>query len=283
VTQRVGALQDHYLSRRRPLGEARVLWEIGEEGCDVRVLRARLDLDAGYLSRLLRSLEADRLVKVGSSPADRRVRTARLTAKGRRERIELDRRSDELARSMLEPLEPQQQEQLVRAMAEVARLLTGALVRIDVVDPAEPLARHCLREYFAELDRRFDAGYDPEVALPALAEEMRPPAGGFLVASLRDEPIACGGIKLHGREPAELKRMWVAPSTRGLGVGRRLLGELEAWADAHGAPAVRLETNRALVEAIGLYRSSGYREVEAFNDEPYGDHWFEKPLRSTSR
>ena len=278
VTQRIGALDDRYLARGRPLGEARVLWEIGEAGCDVRTLRSRLDLDAGYLSRLLRSLEADGLVTVGASPTDRRVRRARLSRKGRRERTELDRRSDDLARSFLEPLSSDERQRLVRSMAEVERLLVAALVEIDVVDPDDPPARHCLHEYFAELDRRFDTGYDPSVALPALAHEMRMPAGGFLVASLHGEPIACGAIKLHGREPAELKRMWVAADARGLGLGRRMLSSLEAWAADHGAHAVRLETNRTLVEAIAMYRSSGYREVPAFNDEPYGDHWFEKRL-----
>ena len=86
VTQRVGALDDQYLARDRPLGEARLLWEIGPEGCDVRALRARLDLDSGYLSRLLRSLEADGLVSVGRATDDRRVRTARLTPAGLAER-----------------------------------------------------------------------------------------------------------------------------------------------------------------------------------------------------
>ena len=79
--------------------------------------------------------------------------------------------------------------------------------------------------------------------------------------------------------PAELKRMWVAPEYRGLGLGRRLLLELERHARRAGARAVRLETNRALKEAIQLYRRSGYREVTAFNDEPYAHHWFEKRLR----
>ena len=72
--------------------------------------------------------------------------------------------------------------------------------------------------------------------------------------------------------------MWVADTARGHGLGRRLLVELEACAARSGAPAVRLETNRALVEAIALYRSAGYREVAAFNDEPFAHHWFEKPL-----
>jgi ribosomal protein S18 acetylase RimI-like enzyme len=72
--------------------------------------------------------------------------------------------------------------------------------------------------------------------------------------------------------------MWIAPSARGLGLGRRLLAELEEHARRRGARAVRLETNRALVEAIALYRSAGYVETEPFNDEPYADHWFEKEL-----
>jgi ribosomal protein S18 acetylase RimI-like enzyme len=72
--------------------------------------------------------------------------------------------------------------------------------------------------------------------------------------------------------------MWVAESARGLGLGRRLLSELEAWAGQRGARTLRLETNRALTEAIALYRSAGYREVPAFNDEPFAHHWFEKTL-----
>ncbi len=98
------------------------------------------------------------------------------------------------------------------------------------------------------------------------------------MATLRGEPVGCGGLKFHGDEPTELKRMWVAESARGLGIGRRLLGELESRAAANGARVVRLETNRALTEATSLYRSAGYREVDAFNDEPYAHHWFEKQL-----
>ena len=278
VSQRIGALDDHYLSRDRPLGEARVLWEIGEDGADVRDLRAGLDLDSGYLSRLLQALERDGLVSVRPSAADRRVRTAQLTAAGRRERRVLERRSDELARSFLTPLGERQQEQLVAAMGEVERLLSAALVRIDVADPARPEARACLTAYVAELGRRFDAGFDPARSISAELHELRPPAGLFLVATLHSEPVGCGALKLHGREPAELKRMWVADGARGLGIGRRLLEELEQRAMAAGARAVRLETNRTLREAIGLYRSAGYVEVAAFNDEPYAHHWFEKRL-----
>jgi DNA-binding MarR family transcriptional regulator/GNAT superfamily N-acetyltransferase len=278
VTQRVGALEDRYLARGRPLGEARVLWEIGDVGCDVRSLRSRLDLDSGYLSRLLRSLEAEGLVSVGPNEGDRRVRTARLTPAGAAERAVLDRRSDELARSFLEPLGEGQRAQLVSSMADVERLLTAALVDIETVDPARPAAQYCLNAYFAELDRRFDAGFDPSLSSAPDLETMRPPAGLFLIATLRREPIGCGGLQFHGDSPPDVKRMWVAESARGLGIGRRLLAELERLAAAAGSRVLRLETNRSLREAISLYRSSGYREVEAFNDERYAHHWFEKRL-----
>src|ERR687895_1770659 len=97
VTQRVGALDDHYLARDRPLGEARVLWEVGPDGCDVRSLRSRLDLDSGYLSRLLRSLEGGGLITVEPSEPDKRIRTARPTSAGLAERGVLHHRSDALA------------------------------------------------------------------------------------------------------------------------------------------------------------------------------------------
>jgi DNA-binding MarR family transcriptional regulator/GNAT superfamily N-acetyltransferase len=277
VTQRVGALDERFLARR-PLGEARLLWEIGHDGRDVRWLREQLDLDSGYLSRLLRNLESAGLVTVGPGERDRRVRTARLTAAGRRERELLDRRSDELAESLLEPLGTRQRERLVEAMADVERLLTVAMVTIEPLDPEHPHARHCLREYAAELDRRFPQGFDPALSISADAAELRQPAGLLLVAWLQGEPAGCGALKFHEDGPTELKRMWVAESARGLGLGRRLLAELEAHAARGPSPVVRLETNGTLAEAIALYRSAGYTEVERFNDEPYAHHWFEKRL-----
>ena len=152
------------------------------------------------------------------------------------------------------------------------------MVQVAPTDPAHPHARRCLQAYFSELDRRFDAGFNPAKSIPADDEELRPPAGLFLVATLKGEPIGCGALKFHGDAPVELKRMWVDESARGLGIGRRLLRELEDAAAKFGARAVRLETNKTLVEAISLYRSAGYIEVAPFNDEAYAHHWFEKTL-----
>jgi GNAT superfamily N-acetyltransferase len=210
--------------------------------------------------------------------ADGRIRTARLTAAGGAERAELDRLSDDAAASLLDPLSARQRGRLVTAMAEVERLLTASAIVTGVRDPRDPDARRCLRAYVEELSGRFDSGFDPALSISAADHEMTPPAGLFLVATLHGEPAGCGALKFHPGAPAEIKRMWVAPGVRGLGLGRRLLAELEAHAAAHGVRVLRLETNQTLTEAISLYRTAGYREVPAFNDEPYAHHWFEKEI-----
>jgi DNA-binding MarR family transcriptional regulator/ribosomal protein S18 acetylase RimI-like enzyme len=263
VTQRVGALNDMFLSRRRPLGEARVLWEIGAAGADLRELRARLDLDSGYLSRILRALEADGLVAVGPSPVDGRVRIARLTDAGADERSVLDQLANQAAADILAPLSPRQQSRLVAAMADVEQLMTASMVEIVHCDPAESVARICIEAYFSELNERFPAGFDPGRSISADDHELRPPGGLLLVAILHGNPVGCGALKLHPSAPAEIKRMWVSPTVRGLGLGRRLLAELEARAVAAGATAARLETNESLTEAIALYRASGYRATRS--------------------
>ena len=278
VTHRIGALDEAFLARKRPLGHSRVLWEIGAGGLDVRALRARLGLDSGYLSRVLRALEAEGLVVVGASPADRRVRVARLTDTGTRERALLDARSDEAATAVLTPLGSSQRARLVTAMAEVERLLQVSMVDVRPAEPRDPEARACIAAYFTELGRRFDRGFDPDRSLPATDEDLVPPSGLLLLARLHGEAVGCAALKFHGQEPAEVKRMWVAESVRGLGVGRRLLTAVEEHAAAFGVRTLHLETNRALDEAIALYRSAGYREVPPFNDEPFADHWFEKRI-----
>jgi DNA-binding MarR family transcriptional regulator len=283
VTQRVGALDEAFLARGRPLGQARVLWEIGPDGAELRALRERLGLDSGYLSRVLAALAADGLVTVGPSESDGRVRTARLTRAGLDERAELDRRNDAVASSILDPLGDAQRERLVGAMAEVERLLAASMVRIDPCDPEHPHARTSLDSYYAELAARFEHGFDVERANPDSPADLVGPNGLLIVATLAGEPVGCGVLRhheLHAGVPgwSEIKRLWVSPSVRGIGLGRRLLADLEHHAASAGAPVVRLDTNRVLTEAIAMYRAEGYREIAPFNDNPYAHHWFEKTL-----
>lgn len=282
VTQRVGALDDSYVSRGRPLAEARLLFDIGAMGgADLRELRLRLRLDSGYLSRLLRSLEGQGMVEVCKSAADGRAREVALTQEGEEEFRIYDALSDRLAEAMLAPLGSAQRQKLVAAMAEVERLIRVANLAISL-EPADSAdARWCLDRYFAELVTRFDAGFDPANGNMLTAKEMTPPAGWLLVARLDDEPVGCGALKRMDDATGEIKRVWAAPAVRGLGMGSRLMDELEALAKREGFETVKLDTNKSLTEACALYRKRGYLEIARYNDNPYAHHWFEKRLSSS--
>lgn len=278
VTQRIGLLQTSYLGQGRPFGEARLLFEIGRDGADVRDLRARLDLDSGYLSRLLRILESQGLLTVAKSSADGRVRLAALTAKGLAEVDTYDDLSDKLAQSLIDPLDDGQKQRLLDAMAEVERLLRASAVAVQVVAPASPDARWCVEHYFHELATRFDAGYDPAEDIPTQEDEFALPNGVFVVARLDGKAVACGGLKRPEADTGEIKRLWVDPATRGLGLGRKVLTALEDLAREMGLKRVRLDSNLSLPEAITLYRKAGYAEVPRFNDSPYAQVFFGKHL-----
>jgi GNAT superfamily N-acetyltransferase len=295
VAERIGALEDRFLGRGRPMSEARVLWEIGADGAEFAALGARLGVEAACLDRILQSLQRQRLVRIHPTrrPSRGRIRTRQsgprrptlrsagrisLTRAGLAERAELDRRSDAVALRLLDPLSPPQRDAFVSAVTEVERLLRASMVRFAIEDPATADARWCFQQYFTELASRFESGFDPALSISAAAPELTPPAGALFIARLRGQPVGCGALKLHGGAPAELKRMWIAPDARSLGLGRRLLEVLEGHAREAGATAVRLETNRALTEAIALYRRTGYVEVAPFNSEPYAHHWFEKQM-----
>ncbi|WP_205529185.1 GNAT family N-acetyltransferase [Microbacterium halotolerans] len=281
VTERIGALADGYLARNRSLGLDRVVWEIGRTGIDVRELRSRLGLDSGYVSRQLRSLEEEGLVTVSPSPQDGRVRRAALTARGVDELALLDQLSDDMVGSILTPLSERQRHELAEAAATVQRLFTASAVLITPVDPGLPEARRAVDAYYQTLDSRFEGGFRPEQSLPAADDAFQPPHGLFLLATLKGRAVGCISITSVTESVAELRRLWVSPDVRGLGIGRRLLETAEEAGRSLGASLIRLETNKALTEAISLYRASGYREVAAFNKEPYAHHWFEKTLHGS--
>lgn len=277
ISRHIGALEDNFLGRKRPLGASRVIYEIGDSRLEIRTLRQRLGLDSGYASRLVSDLATEGLVKVRRSETDARVRTLELTRAGKKELSILNASSEARALAMLELLNTTQREKLLRAMGTVERMLLAGSVTIEVEDPAGAAARECLRRYYEELAARFEGGFDPARSIPADPEALAPPQGCFVTARLYGAPVGCGALKRH-EDFAEIKRMWVDSESRGLGIGRRILEYLERLATESGIRLIRLETNRSLEEARSLYRGSGYREVPPFNDEPYAHHWFEKRL-----
>jgi DNA-binding MarR family transcriptional regulator/GNAT superfamily N-acetyltransferase len=278
VTRRVGALDDSFLSRGRPLGEARVLYEIGPDGADLATLRERLGLDSGYLSRILRSLEAQGMVGLTKGEGDGRLRRATLTQAGLAERDAYDELNDGMAASFLEPLSAEARKRLVAAMGEVEFLLRASAVTFAEEPAGSPDAQSCLELYFEELAQRFEEGFDVGKGNKASEAELSPPNGAFVIDRIEGEPIGCGALRLLDPATAEIKRMWISPSARGLGLAVRLVRELEGIARRLGARRVCLDTNRALKEAQALYRREGYGEIERFNDNPYANHWFAKEL-----
>jgi DNA-binding MarR family transcriptional regulator len=281
-TQRIGVLDDSFLGLGMPLGPARLLFEIGVAPATApgplttQTLRERLGLDSGYLSRLLRRLEEEGLIAVTPDPGDRRRRQVSLTEAGRERWKELERRSDDQARLIVDPLTERQRERLARALSEADLLVRAATVRFEPADPASPAARDVVGRYFAEIGRRF--GFDPSDEPEQDALLLVPPTGVFVVALSDGEPVACGGLQAIAPHVAELKRMWVHDDWRGAGLGSRLLRHLEDQARQLGHDTVRLDTNAALAEAIGMYQRAGYRAIDRYSDNPWATHFFEKRL-----
>jgi DNA-binding MarR family transcriptional regulator/GNAT superfamily N-acetyltransferase len=277
-TQQIGVLDDHFLGRDRPLGEARLLFEISHEGAPVSELRDRLGIDSGYASRLLRALEADGLVRTASDPHDGRRRRVELTTAGRVEWDLLDSLSDERVATLVAPLGAQRSAELASLLTRARRLLAAATVAFDVSDARRPEARAAMAAYFAELDERFPGGFDPGDAWTQDAEHFDPPAGAFVLVRCDDEVVGCGGLLTIAPGVAEIKRMWIASEWRGLGLAGRLLADLEERSRAIGHQTVRLDTNSTLTDAIAMYERAGYRPIARYNDNPYAERWFEKPL-----
>jgi DNA-binding MarR family transcriptional regulator/GNAT superfamily N-acetyltransferase len=279
-TGAIGVLTDRYLGLSRPLGEARVLFEIGTDGAAVRDLRNLLDLDSGYLSRLLSQLQSQGLVRMGAHPDDHRIRIAELTPAGRRELTDLNQRAEAVATGLLEPLTAEQRLDLIAAMDLVQRRLRLAAIRVAVADPASAPARQCLAFYAEEIDRRFPGGFDrSDLITPA---ELAAAPSAFLIAWEQQAPVGCAIVRHMEPGVGEIRHVWVQASARRLGLGKRLLRELEHQAAARGMRIVRLDTHQVLTEAISMYRASGYREIPRYHDNPYAYHWFEKDLPEPS-
>jgi len=276
VTLEVGALDTSFLGRGRPLGAARVLNAIGMGRTDVAEIRQYLGLDSGLMSRMLRSLEEEGLVRTTPHPDDARRRVAVFTAAGQREFQVYEELSNARASALLD--RSPRSEELLNAMDMVASAMGRDRIAIEEADPRDDAARYCLGEYYSELGRRFEKGFDVSRSRDPEAADMMRPRGVFLLAMSDGLPIGCVGLKGTGGELAEIKRLWTCQTARGFGIGKRLMHAVETVARELSVKTLRLDTNSALSEALKLYRMSGWVEIDRFNEDPYPDLFFEKRL-----
>ncbi|TQS72715.1 MarR family transcriptional regulator [Rhodobacteraceae bacterium] len=276
ITSALGVLDDHYLGRGRSLGAARVLQAIGWGVHDLAMLRKRLDLDSGLMSRLLRGLEAEDLVALHADPNDARKRLVSLTPRGQAEHSAYEELSDDFARTILH--HTRDRDAFLQSVDQVAATMGRANVVISPCDPETPDAQSALEAYCAEIAARLSHGFDPSASGGACSDMMRAPRGCFLLAMSDDLAVGCVGLQPLGPALGEVKRLWVAPSYRGTGISRRLMGDIEMQARDMGMDRLRLDTAEELPEARALYLRSGWREIDRYNRNPYAAYFFEKIL-----
>lgn len=276
VTTEVGALDASFLGRGRPLGPARVINAIGNGKTQVGEIRAYLGLDSGLMSRILRTLEGEGLITMGTSAEDSRRRQVRLTEAGQREFAAYEALADARAQSIL--ARHPKPARLLEAMDIVANAFgRGRFCLLEVV-PGDARAQACMAAYYRELAVRFTDGYEVARSSDPEQSDLRRPRGAFLLALSDDLAIGCAGLKGTDKGYAEVKRVWVAPEARGLGVSHLLMQRIEQIARELGISLLRLDTNSALPEAVAFYRKNGWSEIPRFNDDPYPDLFFEKSL-----
>jgi DNA-binding MarR family transcriptional regulator len=277
VTREVGALDTSYLGRGRPLGAARVLHLCTSQGTDVAQIREALALDSGLLSRLLRTLEADGLVETATDPADRRRRIARLTPQGQAERAEYERLNDALAQRLLTRA-PHLRAEILAAVDLIANLLNADHIQISRADPDDPRVQSALAAYARFLTATIPEEGPNPIPLPlADADSFRPPQGAVLLAT--SDGLTLGTVSLRTLSPGlgEVKRLYITPEARGLGLARRLMRAIEDQARSLGLRRLNLDTNGTLTRAVALYQSEGWLPCAPYSGFP-ATHWFTKPL-----
>jgi DNA-binding MarR family transcriptional regulator/GNAT superfamily N-acetyltransferase len=292
-TRRIGVLHEGLLDSRFSLTESRLLWELAHcEHTTATALAQTLDLDAGYLSRLLRGLKERGLIKASRSATDARQTQLSISAAGRRAFAPLDRRSQAEVAALLDALSDAQQRELLAAMARIETLLGGQTKSGAFVlrahrpgDMGWVVSRHgalYAQEYgwdlhfealVAQIAARFIEQFDTAREACWIAEREGERIGCVFLVQARDDAT-------QAVEPgtAQLRMLLVEPSARGLGLGVALVNECERFARQVGYQRIRLWTNSVLLAARGIYERAGYRlraseAHHSFGHDLVGETW----------
>lgn len=276
-TNVIGVLSEGLVDSPYSLTEARVIFELAQrEMTEVTTLRQALDLDAGYLSRLLARFEADGLITRTRSDTDGRRQIIRLTDAGRGAYEMLDERSAGEIRTLLAPLTGERRRRLVAAMDTIHEILAGTRrPRSYVLRPLRPgdygwvVHRHGV--LYAEeygWDATFEALVARVVADYVDAHDQR--WENAWIAEVGGEPVGCVFCVRRDDTTAQLRLLLVEPACRGLGIGTRLVDECLGFARRAGYKSIMLWTNDVLGDARRVYERAGFELAEQGGHHSFG-------------
>ena len=278
-TRRIGVLSEGLLDSPFSLAEARVLYELAHrERPTAGEIGEVLGLDAGYLSRILRRFADQKLIRRETSASDGRQRHVSLTKKGRATQAKLDLRSSNEIDSMLRALPTTERERLTEAMKSISEVLgegTGASSAAVSLRPHRPgdmgwvVHRHGVL-YWQEYgwDERFEALVAGVVA--KFIEHFDPARERCWIAERDGEIVGSVFLVAQSKTIAKLRLLYVEPSARGLGIGKRLVSECVQFAREIGYRKMILWTQSELVAARGIYREAGFRLVREEKHQSFG-------------
>ena len=282
-TRRIGVLEARYLGSPFPLPQARVLYELGQRGvATASELGAELDLDLGYLSRLVQSLRRQGLLQGEPSKEDaRRVRLS-LSAKGRKVYLQLDARSRQEVAGMLDQLPAPQQQRLVGALQAVEAVLERKDKPVSLREhrPGDiGWVVHAHGRFYAEeygWDERFEALVAGIAA--AFVQNFDRKRERCWIAEMDGEPVGSVFVVKDTKTTAKLRLLIVDPKARGRGLGKRLVEQCIRFARAKGYRRLALWTQSNLAAARGIYRAAGFRKVKeekhaSFGVTLTGEYW----------
>jgi DNA-binding MarR family transcriptional regulator len=278
-TARLGLLRGRYMGLEFSLTESRLLYELlRQPGLTATDLRGTLELDAGYISRLLSSLTRRGLIVQSASSRDAREKLLTLTSEGLEVATRLDVGSAEELQKLLDPLDEDRRGKLLTAITTVREILRGAEEEVRIVRASrENLAeaRLLLSEYYEAI--QVVVRDTPAGMRKLLTDEN----GGIWIAYVGETPAGCVVLRplpsIAGA--AECKRLYVRPQFRGKKLAKLLMEALEAFATGLGLTWVYLDTKDDLEVAIEMYYRRGYEPCERYNDNPQATIFLRKALR----
>jgi DNA-binding MarR family transcriptional regulator/GNAT superfamily N-acetyltransferase len=293
-TRQIGVLRKTFLDSPYSLGEARVLYEIARGDAPTATAVGRtLDLDAGYLSRVLRNFEKRGLIRREASSSDARQSHLTLTPRGRKDYAPLERRSQHDIGAMLGRLEPDNQLRLIAAMETIQTLLGGNAETAASQAPAAD------RGYLLRAPRPGDFGWVVKRHAELYAQEYQwiepfegvcaqivadfankndPKREGCWIADMDGENVGCVFLVADSDTVARIRLLLVDPRARGLGLGARLVDECIGFARGAGYGKITLWTHSVLTAARHIYQKAGFtltrsEERVSFGQPVVSEHW----------